>query len=162
MALAGIEDGLAKFAHDHAAGDIKTGVLPIERGGTGANTAAAALEALGVPAAVSGLIAESGAARIQVGSYVGTGTNGSANPNTLTLSFDPKLVIVKAQASNYHLLIGVRGATQTWINYPTSSNFSAYSAILVWGDKSVSWYTQNGANRQLNESGVNYFFVAIG
>lgn len=48
MALAGIEDGLAKFAHAHAAGDIETGVLPAERGGTGFDNLAALSLSLGI------------------------------------------------------------------------------------------------------------------
>ena len=44
-------------------------------------------------------------ARIETGSYVGTGTYGASNPCSLTFSFIPNLVIVKA--SNNEVLQGV-------------------------------------------------------
>jgi hypothetical protein len=45
----------APATHNHAAGDITSGTLPIARGGTGATTAAAALTALGLTATAAEL-----------------------------------------------------------------------------------------------------------
>lgn len=175
MALAGVADGLAKFAHDHAAGDIKTGVLPIERGGTGGNTAAAALEALGVPAAISAAITASGAARVQVGSYVGTGTYGASNKNTLIFGFEPKLVILE-NATGYSGMM-LNGIDYARIQYLAHTQ-SAF--VLSWSGNTLSWYctkayyangtgaesttstTNVSAAYQYNQSGATYRYVAIG
>lgn len=43
-----LKAAFAQRAHSHGAGDISSGTLPVERGGTGAATAAEALAALGV------------------------------------------------------------------------------------------------------------------
>ncbi|WP_298020986.1 hypothetical protein, partial [uncultured Dysosmobacter sp.] len=44
------------------------------------------------------IAAVSGAAKIQTGSYVGTGTYGESNPCSLTFDFSPKLVIIQNKA----------------------------------------------------------------
>lgn len=44
----------AQAEHTHSASDMKTGLLPLERGGTGAGTAAQAMENLGITAALAG------------------------------------------------------------------------------------------------------------
>ena len=40
-------------------------------------------------------------AKIQTGSYIGTGTYGSNNPNTLTFDFEPKLLIVSGAVNGH-------------------------------------------------------------
>lgn len=47
LLAAGVAAGLAKSQHNHAAGDINSGTLPIKYGGTGKTTAADARNALG-------------------------------------------------------------------------------------------------------------------
>lgn len=165
MALAGIEDGLAKFAHAHAAGDIKTGVLPIERGGTGGNTAAAALEALGVPAAISAAVVAFGAAKIEVGSYVGRGVYGTYQYNSLDFSFNPKLLIISSVSARSDFL------NTGFFFYPevqaantmyTSGGDRAIGCAVTWGDKHIDWSSTWSAASQLNVSGVTYRYIAIG
>ena len=176
MALAGVADGLAKFAHDHAAGDIKTGVLPIERGGTGGNTAAAALEALGVPTAISAAITASGAARVQVGSYVGTGKYGGSNKNSLTFEFEPKIVHIACQtpnnntnASRPHTWFWVKGSgfMYTDDSYQTSGDVGRTYCTVAQSGNTISWYNSVGAsygptNCQANVSGKTYNYIAVG
>ena len=182
MALAGIEDGLAKFAHTHAAGDISSGelaadrlpVVPISKGGTGANTAAAALEALGVPAAVSELIAESGAARIQVGSYVGTGKYGSSNPNKLTFGFVPKMVLIGLDydlTGNWTYAFSYEGLYIAGLSKMRVFTRAKASGSATMGDKVplktasgnvLEWYNTSSAPYQLNDTNLKYVYVAIG
>ena len=82
-----------------------------------------------------------------IGSYKGTGTYGKNNPTTLTLGFQPSVLIVSAHNGNSILAI-----------HPQSS-FSPIS--LSWTDDGVSWYSSDSADRQLNTSSVTYFYVAF-
>lgn len=114
-------------------------------------------------------------AKIQAGSYVGTGTYGSANPNSLTFGFEPKLVIVWSAyqpSENYGLrpasnstawrnsFIYTKGQCRTTIYY----NNNSYSNELSVVGNTFSWYTtsNNAPYGQLNQSGVTYEYFAIG
>ena len=105
--------------------------------------------------------------KIATGSYVGTGTAGSGNRNTLTFAFEPKLVIIHGQtqrASNpaydYGYTIMVRPATR----YETivTDAFGAYTGSIVWDDNEVYWYSSGDAGLQFNQSGQQYEYFAIG
>nr|DAQ99002.1 MAG TPA: hypothetical protein [Caudoviricetes sp.] len=118
-------------------------------------------------------------ARVEVGSYVGTGAGGSGNPNTLSFSFSPKFVFViegnTAGGSNYWSVF-VYGAPYGagGLYYP--SGLTVISQATTWGDKSMSWYiygagTTSGSYDvsgslgyvcQLNNAGHTYYYVAIG
>lgn len=52
--------GAARATHKHSAGDISSGILGISRGGTGANSAADARKALGIPNITHGTAKPSG------------------------------------------------------------------------------------------------------
>ena len=114
------EVGAAPASHSHGSADLP--IMPISKGGTGANTAAAALYALlngsGALAAsgiamgdilalgdisaktgkkvtladLMGWMKNNGSVQIATGSYVETGTYGVNNPCSLTFPFVPKLV----------------------------------------------------------------------
>ena len=91
------------------------------------------------------------------GSYVGTGTYGDTNVNTLTFPFAPKMVVVASVA-------GVGGFP--WINGMTeglcsSTSLTSASATLAWGDNGLSWYS-GSAVKQLNVKDTIYFYFAIG
>ena len=106
--------------------------------------------------------------KIEVGSYVGTGTYGSSNPNTLTFEFEPKLVFVRYGEN------GTTGYTTLCIFVPTdltssfrmngfsyipnSTESNSYAKI---NGKSLSWYAQNSPS-QANVSGKTYNYIAIG
>lgn len=113
--------------------------------------------------------------QIATGSYTGTGTYGSANPNSLTFGFEPKLVIVWSayqSSENYGLqparngnawnnsFIYTKGQCRTHIYY---NNTSYPNELSVVGN-TFSWYTQsnNAPYGQLNQSGVTYEYFAIG
>lgn len=100
-------------------------------------------------------------ARVQFGSYVGTGTYGYDNPNTLTFDFVPKLVIISGYTSNgYTTVTFVRGASSA--GYPANGTIY-FSMQLSWNDKKVSWYNNAyDADQQANKSGYRYNYVAIG
>lgn len=99
-------------------------------------------------------------AQIETGSYVGTGTFGASNPNTLTFSFSPKMVVVTAPSNDF--------ATHLILIYDSPSTVSlrggssAFADISVsWAGTSVSFYSTN-ANYQLNGNGTAYYYCGIG
>lgn len=102
---------------------------------------------------------------IETGSYVGTGTYGSGNPNTLTFRFEPKFVHIQSYSigngdgTGYgfaFFLSGTRGFTIG----PSSSN-DLYPLNAKFNKNILSWY-QNNEYAQLNEKKVKYFFAALG
>ena len=108
-----------------------------------------------------------GAARIQTGSYVGTGTYGSSNPCSLTFDFVPRFVVVsKQQSSETHanriILIMVYGVTYCPYDYDGSGGTTKNICISGWGTKIIKWYQDTSESRQFNSSGAAYYWVAIG
>ena len=102
---------------------------------------------------------------IETGSYVGTGTFGSGNPNTLTFGFEPKFVHIQSysigdgDSTGYgfaFFLSGTRGFTIG----PSSSN-NLFSLNAKFNKNILSWYQAN-EYAQLNEKNVKYFFAALG
>ena len=102
---------------------------------------------------------------IETGFYVGTGTSGSGNPNTLTFGFEPKFVHIQSysigniDSTGYgfaFFLSGTRGFTIG----PSSSN-DLFSLYAKFNKNILSWY-QNNEYAQLNEKNVKYFFAALG
>ena len=104
--------------------------------------------------------------KIQVGSYVGTGTYGDTNPIGLTAPGKPKFVFVaqKAQsassAQGYYFTAVVNQETAMVERVATNSTSTdAHFVQLSWGDKTVSWYSIANAERQLNTSGTEYVYA---
>ena len=112
------------------------------------------------------------AIKIETGSYVGTGTSGSSNPNTLTLPFVPKIVFIAMQDGSQ----GISGRifqSFPWI-YGTNQGVVSYGEDqieiginnLSWDGTTLKWYSSAGnlvgADYQLNKNGVTYLYVVIG
>ncbi len=145
----------AEKSHNHKADDITSGVLPVSRGGTGAETIDAFANANSIT-------------RIKAGSYVGTGTYGKNNPNKITFSFNPRIVIVLDvtcdSGSAKNNLIMVNPA-----QYSSMSGDDARDNVhITWGTNSVSWYLNNSGvsdsvntSMQANTSGATYHYVVV-
>lgn len=100
------------------------------------------------------------AAKIETGSYVGTGTSGSANPVVLSFSITPKLVVVQDNAS-VGFAVFVNPAVKATSLYNTSVN--ALSLTVSWSESGMSFYGNgSSASYNLNKSGETYNYVAIG
>lgn len=114
----------------------------------------------------------SGGCKIATGSYVGTGTYGINNPNTLSFGFEPKYI----QIIKYDNVADYLSIVQTFI-YPSDRGNLCFTdgmggAIKVsWQFNLVSWYAMAyepadehylNSVLQSNESGVTYYYVAIG
>ena len=100
------------------------------------------------------------APKIATGSYVGTGTAGSSNPNSLTLDFEPQLVIITGQHSGSQIawpLLFMRNNTTAF-----EMGEGAYTCKVTWNGKIVKWYSTENAGRQMNYNGRTYYYFAIG
>ena len=106
--------------------------------------------------------------KIVTGSYVGTGSYGASNPNTLTFDFAPKLIILCGY--EYYAILFRGCSFGAGIRTDVSSEHSILEAI--WSDSSISWYckkvcTSNtigtvSAKQQLNNIDITYQYIAIG
>ena len=99
------------------------------------------------------------APKIATGSYAGTGTYGSSNPNSLTFDFEPKLVLLSQNYNNgIHVAPLIRGS-----NYAGVQNSANTTVLTVsWNGNSVYWYSKDSAALQFNNSNRTYAYVAIG
>lgn len=151
------------------------GVLPIENGGTGASTATAALDNLG-------------AASIVRGSYVGTGTSGVDNPNTLVFERPVKMLLLLpveehdvSTRRDYIVYEPAGGYSNSETNYYDEDTpiplFGVkyrpnnYRFVVTRFDTTVSWYYKNYTSdgsmyadseiNQRNRAGVVYEYIAF-
>lgn len=95
--------------------------------------------------------------RVQVVSYVGTGTYGESNPNSLTFDFVPKAIMVRDNEAGIRFLEAIYGMEFAVVKY-SSGDFVS----MIWNKKTVSWYSGNDPYYQMNSNGTKYYAVAIG
>lgn len=99
--------------------------------------------------------------RVAFGAYIGNGRVGVGNPNSLTFDFTPALVVItpKNDQSYQSPAVMVLGSNTTGQH----NLYYHYSANLTWQNNMVSWYSaSNDAAAQLNTSGAEYCYVALG
>lgn len=96
-------------------------------------------------------------ARVQVVSYMGTGTYGSSNPNSLTFDFVPKAIMVRDNGQGTRFLEAIYGMEFAVVKYSAGSFVS-----MIWNKKTVSWYSDSDPYYQMNSNGAKYYAVAIG
>lgn len=131
----------------------------------------------GVNSEISDVLAQLGTkARIQTGSYVGTGTYGASNPCSLTFDFVPKIVVIFGYSSGD----GSMGLAVINTDMPDIS-YAQYRYAYFYGGKTdglesglmpedytakslngktLSWY---GGTKyfQCNVSGNTYYYYAL-
>ena len=160
ITLSAADVGAAAASHTHAL-DALTGILPVNKGGTGQSSLEALLAAL----------KQAGAVQIATGSYVGTGTYGADHPCSLTFDFSPKLVVVQ-QTQARGGWGSDSGAGFLWQNGQISQEVSLNGpksdteADLRFNiaELQFSWYSNNsssGAMFQENLQGVTYVYIAF-
>ena len=119
---------------------------------------------------VQEMLASYGNAKIQTGSYVGTGTVGANNPNSLSFGFVPSFVFIMAKDSQLWRGIFLCSAMTAEystgvyfaVDYQNESMTQSYFNAKLDGNV-LSWYAStNGAASQLNNSGATYNYIAIG
>lgn len=102
--------------------------------------------------------------RIAFGSYTGTGTAGSDNPNVLNFDFYPVLLVVatatRANSSNRpHFFLRPR----TVANSPYAGTSEPVAIKVTWADDGISWYVTSGKEtHQLNTGGTVYYYTVLG
>lgn len=183
ITLSAADVGAAAASHTHALDDL-TGILSVNKGGTGQSSLEALLAAL----------KQAGAVQIATGSYVGTGTYGADHPCSLTFDFLPKLIFVFAYYENpdpggssaRYIPLGngienhdedaclcVLDTSKIGTDYTAGFGLGyIHSANSLWAKKSpdgktVSWYNTYNSRLgpemyQFNTSGWEFFFAAIG
>lgn len=183
ITLSAADVGAAAASHTHAL-DALTGILPVNKGGTGQSSLEALLAAL----------KQAGAVQIATGSYVGTGTFGADHPCSLTFDFVPKLVFAFAYYENpdpggnlaRYIPLGngienhdedaclcVLDTSKIGTDYTAGFGLGyIHSQNSLWAKKSpdgrtVSWYNAYNSRLgpemyQFNTSGWEFFFAAIG
>ena len=106
------------------------------------------------------------AIKLETGSYTGTGTSGSSNPNSLTFSFTPKIVfVINSQYYKYGTLgvlipNSLMGQVMGISTHDGDPHF--YPLRLSLSEKTISWYSDDGSFEQMNSASASYAFVAIG
>jgi hypothetical protein len=135
----------------------------VENGGTGVS-------------ALDALTAAMGCARIEAGSYVGTGKhNKTTNPitgevtdnsNVLNFDFNPKIIVF---ASSYTRSTGVEAFNSRVNSIVFRDSYLVHLdddteewSLFTWGNNTVSWYSPDSASAQLNLSSKTYHYIAIG
>ena len=115
-----------------------------------------------------------GFTKIQTGSYIGTGTYGENNPNTLTFNFAPKLLWFVAyydssenqvkQCGGYNILSS-DALTTSMNKYEFTGSYShadyGYASKSSDG-KTFSWYNTAGYDQQFNTQGRKYYWLILG
>ena len=128
------------------------GTLPVSHGGTGQTSLAALATAMG-------------AAKIQTGSYVGTGTYGASNPNSLTFDMRPRILWIwttVSDESSYNAYGGVLGEDGTFaITINSNNRVSNLTFEVTVINNSISWYTTYSYGNQywqFNQNGRQYLY----
>lgn len=95
---------------------------------------------------------------MEMGSYVGTGLTGEANPNSLTFNFAPRLVLIWGGLSGLvNLFFFVRGATTYTV---VKSSGASYAMNCTFNGNNLSWYSTYYIF-QANDEGTRYRYVAF-
>ncbi len=120
--------------------------------------------------AISDAVGQS--AKIQTGSYTGTGTYGSANQCILTFEFVPDIFFIcgtvkRSSFTNYVMGFVVRNndkmplsGTHTCDINTSSVDFQGY-CFVNWGLNSIAYYG-SGADYQMNSNGYKYYWGVLG
>ena len=104
-------------------------------------------------AGLEAAIGAKGNCKLVYGSYVGTGTAGQANPNTLSFAGKPLVVLVFTRGD--FMMMGRPCVNGFWA---CSDGFR--EADVTWNDTGLSWY-HSYTNEQMNVSGTTYHYVAL-
>ena len=104
-------------------------------------------------------------AKIETGSYIGTGTYGSSNPCSLTFGFSPSVLIISGVLKSKSTTISGIGSVVMNTSYGHyGESYAEYSinGIVETTENQVQWYSDNSTGEQMNTSGNNYYYIALG
>ena len=103
-------------------------------------------------------------ARVQVVSYVGTGTYGSAHPTTVTFDIVPKIVFI-AENVNYQakIMTIVPSTLGAFGAYLSDGNVYGLGSLdITITGKRISFVAVTSSEYQMNDTGNKFFAIAIG
>lgn len=117
-----------------------------------------------------------GFAKIETGSYVGTGKYGTSTTNSLTFSFKPKFVWIYRMTSVNGTAaydVGTSGTaeakgfltdalTTSFARYDMESGSTSTMAKISGDGKTITWYNTASHNHQFNASNRSYHYMAFG
>ena len=116
-----------------------------------------------------------GGLRVFVDHYTGVGKYGINNPNSITLPFTPKLLIIftNCNPSYFGETYDGKSLLQPYLiwgvtkqfSYVLGSTGSERSNTVTYDDEThtVKWYSNSGyESAQLNINGWDYYYMAIG
>lgn len=103
-----------------------------------------------------------GAPKIETGSYVGTGTYGSSNPNTITLGIDPKLLFISGGGTTAPITMVITSSTQPLGCLSSGQSVSTLSYVTAVLGKETKWYSTGNENAQANKARESYTYIALG
>lgn len=136
----------------------------------GASAATLGLYGLGADSTVDDVLAYLGkyvqtAPKSATGSYVGTGTYGENNPNSLKFEFEPKFVLIFSGGDNNSVYYGMAFLTShAGYSYkpagPNGQWFYVGKITPLFKSNGVTW-TAGSAETQMNNK-YSYYYVAIG
>ncbi len=160
------QSGAAEKEHKHSASDMTSGILGIQRGGTGVDTLPKLKKLLGFADM-----------EIVTGTYTGNGKSGAKNPCRLTFNGKKPLVVFVSGKSNskapngeYYMTCTIilgYGSTQERGGF-TPTGEEGLSLTMTWGNDYVEWYAigEDSVNAtrcvsQKSEAGIVYTYTAI-
>lgn len=105
-------------------------------------------------------------AKIQIGSYIGTGTGGDSNPTVINLNFTPKFIVIAGSyGSNDYIYTSfdINSGFGIWfegVNSHKVSKYPYYANFNVSGN--TLKITGSSSSYQFNGTGEKYVYFAIG
>lgn len=110
-------------------------------------------------------------ARVQVVSYVGTGTYGKSNPISLTFDFAPKYVrqigyksasaVISEGVQNFNYGIPIDLLSESFTPYVGFGDSSYSYGKKSHDEKTITWYNERNSGSNMNISGATYYVIAF-
>lgn len=131
-------------------------------------------------ALASALQSVRGYAKIQTGSYVGTGTYGASNPCSLTFAFTPQIIFlynknygnpttIHSQKETDQSIVFYIANIGDYSAYFSSTTKVSYYINIVFQNSNVKWYADTNktnykptAEAQYNELNTEYYYYTFG
>lgn len=104
-------------------------------------------------------LSNTNAAKIEHGTYIGTGTYGSSDKNSLTFDFEPRVVFIAYGITQVCLY---KGSTKAYMYTSLGNQITPYMINIGDWTNTISWYSTSGATYQMNKSDAVYLYTAIG
>lgn len=103
--------------------------------------------------------------QVESGSYTGTGTNGSGNSNSITFKGKPIFGVIgginstSSVGNPYYVGIFFGDVNYLPIFGGSSNSMTMYRNNLTVSGNTISWYSNNSDNGQLNISNKDYYYT---